>query len=175
MAGSTRADVTELVDVPDLGSGVARRGGSSPLIRTTCCRWRATARPCSIVCRSIDMAAIFQLYKCTNQLTGESCDRLTPSARSRRGGFIGALRFAGIPLFYGYTRPVTAGVHAADLAPFQSILMPGKAPMRGKAAASVSISRCGNRTFVRMQDLGKGWRFPMARDDPSGLVANCSH
>lgn len=34
MRGSTCADVTELVDVPDLGSGVARRGGSSPLIRT---------------------------------------------------------------------------------------------------------------------------------------------
>lgn len=37
MPRSTRADVTELVDVPDLGSGVARRGGSSPLIRTICC------------------------------------------------------------------------------------------------------------------------------------------
>ena len=28
------ADVAELVDVPDLGSGAARRGGSSPPIRT---------------------------------------------------------------------------------------------------------------------------------------------
>ena len=34
MPDVTDADVTELVDVPDLGSGVARRGGSSPLIRT---------------------------------------------------------------------------------------------------------------------------------------------
>ena len=30
------ADVAELVDAPDLGSGAARRGGSSPLIRTNC-------------------------------------------------------------------------------------------------------------------------------------------
>ena len=37
MPGSTAEDVTELVDVPDLGSGVARRGGSSPLIRTIFC------------------------------------------------------------------------------------------------------------------------------------------
>ncbi len=29
------ADVAELVDAPDLGSGAERRGGSSPLIRTT--------------------------------------------------------------------------------------------------------------------------------------------
>ncbi len=29
------ADVTELVDVPDLGSGVERRVGSSPFIRTS--------------------------------------------------------------------------------------------------------------------------------------------
>jgi hypothetical protein len=28
------ADVAELVDAPDLGSGAARRGGSSPFIRT---------------------------------------------------------------------------------------------------------------------------------------------
>ncbi len=28
------ADVAELVDAPDLGSGAERRGGSSPLIRT---------------------------------------------------------------------------------------------------------------------------------------------
>src|SRR4051812_33450506 len=28
-------DVAKLVDAPDLGSGAARRGGSSPLIRTT--------------------------------------------------------------------------------------------------------------------------------------------
>ena len=28
------ADVVELVDTPDLGSGAARCGGSSPLIRT---------------------------------------------------------------------------------------------------------------------------------------------
>lgn len=28
------ADVAELADAPDLGSGVSRRGGSSPLIRT---------------------------------------------------------------------------------------------------------------------------------------------
>ena len=28
------ADVVELVDTPDLGSGAARRGGSSPFIRT---------------------------------------------------------------------------------------------------------------------------------------------
>lgn len=28
------ADVAELADAPDLGSGAARRGGSSPLIRT---------------------------------------------------------------------------------------------------------------------------------------------
>ncbi|MDD3363798.1 MAG: hypothetical protein PHZ03_02330, partial [Syntrophomonas sp.] len=27
-------DVAELADAPDLGSGAARRGGSSPLIRT---------------------------------------------------------------------------------------------------------------------------------------------
>ena len=30
-----RAGVAELVDAPDLGSGAARRGGSSPLTRTT--------------------------------------------------------------------------------------------------------------------------------------------
>ena len=29
------ADVVELVDTPDLGSGAARCGGSSPLVRTT--------------------------------------------------------------------------------------------------------------------------------------------
>ena len=34
--GSRRADVAELVDALDLGSSAARRGGSSPLIRTTC-------------------------------------------------------------------------------------------------------------------------------------------
>lgn len=28
-----KADVAELVDAPDLGSGAARRGGSSPFIR----------------------------------------------------------------------------------------------------------------------------------------------
>ncbi len=28
------ADVVKLADTPDLGSGAARRGGSSPLIRT---------------------------------------------------------------------------------------------------------------------------------------------
>lgn len=28
------ADVAELVDAPDLGSGAERRGGSSPFIRT---------------------------------------------------------------------------------------------------------------------------------------------
>ncbi len=28
------ADVAELVDVPDLGSGALRRGGSSPFVRT---------------------------------------------------------------------------------------------------------------------------------------------
>ena len=35
--GSVRtfADVAELVDAPDLGSGAARREGSSPFIRTT--------------------------------------------------------------------------------------------------------------------------------------------
>ncbi len=30
-----KADVAELVDAPDLGSGAARRGGSSPFIRTS--------------------------------------------------------------------------------------------------------------------------------------------
>ena len=29
------ADMAKLVDVPDLGSGAARRVGSSPIIRTT--------------------------------------------------------------------------------------------------------------------------------------------
>jgi hypothetical protein len=31
---ATYADVAKLVDAPDLGSGAARRGGSSPFIRT---------------------------------------------------------------------------------------------------------------------------------------------
>ena len=31
------ADVVELVDTPDLGSGDASRGGSSPFVRTTLC------------------------------------------------------------------------------------------------------------------------------------------
>ena len=30
----TNADMAKLVDVPDLGSGAARRVGSSPIIRT---------------------------------------------------------------------------------------------------------------------------------------------
>ena len=34
MPRSTDADVAKLVDAPDLGSGAARRGGSSPSIRT---------------------------------------------------------------------------------------------------------------------------------------------
>lgn len=33
--GVWNADVAELVDALDLGSSAARRGGSSPLIRTT--------------------------------------------------------------------------------------------------------------------------------------------
>lgn len=33
-SGSGKADVAKLVDVPDLGSGAARRVGSSPSIRT---------------------------------------------------------------------------------------------------------------------------------------------
>jgi hypothetical protein len=33
--GVVYADVAELVDAPDLGSGAERRGGSSPFIRTT--------------------------------------------------------------------------------------------------------------------------------------------
>ena len=31
----TNADMAKLVDVPDLGSGALRRGGSSPFARTT--------------------------------------------------------------------------------------------------------------------------------------------
>lgn len=38
------ADVAELVDAPDLGSGAARRGGSSPFIRTS---WPARSRQSS--------------------------------------------------------------------------------------------------------------------------------
>ena len=34
------ADVVKLVDTPDLGSGAARRGGSSPSIRTITVRLR---------------------------------------------------------------------------------------------------------------------------------------
>lgn len=33
--GGLYADVAELVDAPDLGSGAERRGGSSPFIRTS--------------------------------------------------------------------------------------------------------------------------------------------
>ena len=34
-SNTTNADVVELVDTPDLGSGALRCGGSSPLVRTT--------------------------------------------------------------------------------------------------------------------------------------------
>jgi hypothetical protein len=35
MAHHLYADVAELADAPDLGSGALRRGGSTPFIRTT--------------------------------------------------------------------------------------------------------------------------------------------
>ena len=34
-AGAIKSGYGEMVDAPDLGSGAARRGGSSPSIRTT--------------------------------------------------------------------------------------------------------------------------------------------
>ena len=39
------ADVAKLVDAPDLGSGAARRGGSSPFIRTKLLKAVTIAKP----------------------------------------------------------------------------------------------------------------------------------
>ena len=76
------AGVVKLVDIPDLGSGAARHGGSSPFTRT----FRSCPYPCGGIKNDHD------------------CRKANPHDHAlKTKSFLNPLQGMGLNLFYGYS------------------------------------------------------------------------